>query len=126
MDSHRIYFTHPFDYIASGADRAINPNDRIRKYESIIQRWKSLLCTRICLNIFNLIWCIGLYFLIFTVLLSAVFSIFHFALDDIEKVIVLDALALFGDWKQFPLFFSIYIGFAMKKDYDTSNVSWCD
>lgn len=111
MDSHRAAYTH---YDA-------------KSYECCTHRWKHLpFCySRFVRNFYNLIGCIGLYILILPVTLTVVYTIFHFALGTAKQIIVLDVLVFWSDWKQFAFVLSMFIGFAMKKEYDASSVSCC-
>lgn len=62
------------------------------------------------------------YILLFLAILSSFYSIFHFALDDVHKEIILRALAFCDDWKQLIFFFGIFVSFAVKKVSDVSSV----
>lgn len=75
-------------------------------------------------NFLKLVWyVIRWYILIYLVILGTFYPIFHFVLDDDQKVIILQALAFCDDWKQLIFFFGLYVTFGVKKVSDVSSVS---
>lgn len=75
-------------------------------------------------NFLKLVWyVIRWYVLIYLIILGIFYPIFHFVLDDVQKEIILRALAFCDDWKQLIFFFGLYVSFAVKKVSDVSSVS---
>lgn len=75
-------------------------------------------------NFTKLIWyVIRWYALTFLAIFGTIYPIFHFVLDDVQKEIILKAVAFVDDWKQLIFFFGLYVSFAVKKVSDVSSVS---
>lgn len=75
-------------------------------------------------NFLKLVWyVIRWYVLTYMVILGTIYPIFHFLLDDDQKLIILQAVAFCDDWKQLIFFFGLYVTFGVKKVSDVSSVS---
>lgn len=74
-------------------------------------------------NFLKLIWYVTRWYILsFLVILGTFYPIFHFVLDEVQKDIILKALAFCDDWKQLIFFFGLYVSFAVKKVSDVSSV----
>lgn len=75
-------------------------------------------------NFMKLVWyVIRWYVFIYFVILGVLYPLFHFVLDNDQKLIILQAVAFCDDWKQLIFFFGLYVSFAVKKVSDISSVS---
>lgn len=73
-------------------------------------------------NVLKVMWyVIRWHVLAYLIIFGTFYPLFHFILDNDQKVIILQALAFCDDWKQLIFFFGMYVTFAVKKVSDISS-----
>jgi hypothetical protein len=77
------------------------------------------LCTRLSRQCQMIKW----HILAFAITFGSLYAVFHGLFNKKQKVIILNALDLFDDWRPFVFVMGIYCSFAIKKVSDISSVS---
>lgn len=64
------------------------------------------------------------HFLIYLILTSSFYAIFHYGFKTDQKTVILKAFSFCDDWRQIAFFLGIYISFAVKKVQDVISVNF--
>jgi hypothetical protein len=105
--------------VASGG-----PNDKKSvKFQGKLERndavEKKSICSRVIFTLQMIKW----HVLVFLIITSSLYAVFHFCCKKKDQKEILKALALFDDWRQLVFFFGIYFSYTVKKVGDISAVS---
>lgn len=94
------------------------------KFQGQIERHDAVKRKSVCSRVIFTIQMIKWHVLVFAIITSSLYSIFHFFLTKKDKTEVLKAVVLFDDWRQLVFFFGIYLSYTVKKVGDISAVSY--
>lgn len=92
-------------------------------FQGLVDRKSAKKRKSICSTLFFIFQMIKWHVLLYCVITSSLYAIFHFFLTKKNKKEVLEALSFLDDWRQLVFFYGIYLSYTVKKVGDVSAVS---
>lgn len=93
------------------------------KFQGHIERHDAVKRKSVCSRVIFTLQMIKWHVLVYLIITSSLYAVFHFCVSKKAKIEVLKALALLDDWRQLVFFFGIYLSYTVKKVGDVSAVS---